>query len=826
MRKRLFLIDGTAILYRSHFAFIKNPLINSKGQTTSALYGVVSSFLNLINEHNPELVAVTFDRKEKTFRHQISASYKANRPPMPEALVDQLPAIHQFFTLIGMKEISVAGYEADDIIGSLAKKYESQYDIVIVSGDKDFSQLVSKNICLYDSKTNRFIHESEVLEKFSISPEQFIDYLALMGDTADNIPGAKGIGPKAAVRLLAEYDNIDILYSEIIKRPDTKEKEKLIASKDEVFLSRILATINSEVNLEFVNERDLIFDKMVLEKCIDFLESFELHNLVKIIKKKLSLPQISNANEVQPVVLGNKEVLNEVKQMNKRKQLTIFDFRDEEIEDSSKTNAKYTLIKNKEHLNEVLSRCSSEAIAIDTETTGIDFMKAELVGLSFCFSIEEAFYIPFTHTFAENLEIKQTLSILEKFCKGRIIVGHNLKYDVHILNRYDFRIEEITTYYIQVFDTMLAAYILDPGKNNYSLSECAKRELKIDMTPISELIGKRQKQINFTNVDTQKACQYSAEDAWTTYGLYKIYEERLKKERLDHLYYNIEIPLIFVLAYMEEQGVNINTVGLNDLSGKLSQKISDTQGKIYELCGEEINLNSPQQLSSILFDKLKIKPIKKIQTGYSTDNEVLEILSETYPIARLLIEFRHLTKMQNTYVNTLPKLINTATNRVHSSFNQTITSTGRLSSSNPNLQNIPIRSDLGVEIRKAFTTSDDKYIVSADYSQIELRLLAILSDDQTMINAFKNKADIHLNTAAKMFNKDINEIDKEERSKAKTINFGIIYGMGAKNLGKELGISTKEAADFITNYFEHFPTIRNYIDKQKFTAHQLGFVET
>ena len=796
MKEKLFIIDGTALLYRSHFAFIKNPLINSKGHHTSALYGTISSFVKLYEDFQPRYIAVAFDTKEKTFRHDLFTEYKANRAIMPDELITQIKPIHTFFNLSGVKEISIPGFEADDLIGSLAKKYENLFDIVIVSNDKDFSQLVNESICIYDPKQNEFIYSENILNKYEVQASQFIDYLALVGDSSDNIPGAKGIGPKTAVRLLKDFTNIDYLYNQLDNVSNAKEKEKLLTSKNNVYLSKVLATIKTDIDLTDIDVDSLRFNVNNLYNTFEFLDSFELRNLKKSFLTKFSTISFSTESEPQ------ESVKNE----------------------SGDDTVEKVLIKNIEHLQLVISSCNSDIIAIDTETTSTSAMEAELVGISFCFSKISAYYIPINHTFSDNLDWQCVLPLIKKLLINKTIIGHNIKYDIHVLQRHGLIINDEKIAFPQIFDTMLAAYLLDPGRNEYSLDDCAKRELDLIMQPITELIGKGKNQISFATVDINTACTYSAEDAYATYCLYHIYEKKLKDLNLYELYKKIEVPLIFTLCYMEKQGVYVDVSELSDLSNEITEQIDELIKKIYAIAAEVFNINSPQQLAHILFNKLKIPPVKKTQSGFSTDIEVLETLAIEHEIAKYLIEYRHLTKMKNTYIDSLPTLVNPITKKIHTSFNQTITSTGRLSSSNPNLQNIPIKTELGKKIRKAFKAKENSIILAADYSQIELRLLAMLSNDESMINAFKQGVDIHTNTAQKIFNKE--NIDNLERSKAKTINFGIIYGMGANSLSKALSITFNDAKDFINNYFNNFPTIQAYIEKQRFNAHQNGYVET
>jgi DNA polymerase-1 len=812
LRKKLFIIDGTALAYRSHFAFIKNPLINSKGQHTSALYGVINSFIKLYSDHTPDYLAVVFDRKEPTFRHQIFPDYKANRPVMPDALVSQLDDIHSFFHLASVSETSLPGYEADDIIGSLARKYEHIYDVTIVSGDKDFAQLVSEHISLYDIKNNAFITEKEIFEKYELYPSQFVDYLAIVGDSSDNIPGAKGIGPKGAVRILQIYQTVEQLYENIdVPHSDiAKLRDKLLVAKDDVFLSKRLATIRTDLfsQGELCERADLISDtsKIAWTKTLPLLDELELKRLSKEINEKWGRVQLNMDFSADEDVMPPEA-------------------RVPDTDEVATGTVSFALIHSITHLQEILSRCASSVIAIDTETTSVDTQKAEIVGISFCYNESESYYIPLAHAFAQNLDTTATIDILRSFLSDKIIVGHNIKYDIQILYHYGLNIESITQGK-NIFDTMLAAYILDPGGNEYSLSACASREYNYTMLHISELIGRGKKQISFDMVDVDIACRYSADDAYITFRLYQLYSDRLASQGLYQLYHQIELPLIFTLAYMERQGVYIRASELNNLSHELAQQIQLLAQKIYEVAGEIFNINSPQQLSGVLFDKLKLKPIKKTKEGFSTDIEVLESLTQSHPLPQHIIEYRHLIKMKNTYIDALPQLLNPLSKRIHTSFNQTITSTGRLSSTNPNLQNIPIKSELGKKIRKTFTAPQGKYIISADYSQIELRLLAFLSGDKPMNMAFQAGVDIHTSTASIIFHIDKSSVDANLRRKAKAINFGIIYGMGAQSLAKEVGISISEARDFIDGYFREFPTIKAFLDSQKMFASQNGYVES
>jgi DNA polymerase-1 len=798
MRKKLYLIDGTAFIYRAFFAFIRNPLYNSKGQNTSAIFGTINSFIKLVEDFKPEHIAISFDRKEKTFRHKITDTYKANRPPAPDELHQQVEPIKEFFSAIGLQDISKAGYEADDTIATLAEKYKDKFDIVIVSGDKDFSQLVEDRITLFDPKKNKTMNSEKIIEKYGITPEQFIDYLAICGDSADNIPGVKGIGPKGASKLLNEFKTMDGIYKNLDKIKAKGILEKLIEFKEDAYLSRKLVTIIRDVPIEIEN-KELTFDKDKLKNGLDFLNNFELSSITKKIKKLLSKPNTESET---------KEVLSFTSE---------FDF------NANGTELKYQTIltDTKESFVKLLSSLdTAEIVAIDTETTSKDPIRAELVGISICADVNKSHYIPLKHQMAQNLDTKEVLTQLKDKLKSKIIVAHNFKYDLLVLENAGWKIEE------NIFDTMIAHYLINPT-SRHSLTNCALEKFGHEMIPISELIGKGKKQITFDLVPTDQAAKYAAEDAYITFKLYNHYLEELKRNKLYELFQTIELPLIFVLADMEKTGVFIDKEILSEFSKRNQKRLGELTKRIYDLAGSQFNLNSSQQLAKVLFEDLGIKAKKKTKTGYSTNISVLESLAKEHQIARLLIEYRQISKLESTYVSALPELINPKSGRVHSSFNQTVASTGRLSSSNPNMQNIPIRTEMGREIRKAFCVNDnDHVILAADYSQIELRILAILSGDEKMIAAFNNKQDIHSETACIVFNVPKGEVTPDQRRFAKIINFGLMYGMGSFRISQELEISRTEAKEFIENYFNKFPTIKEYLHSGIQQAIIDGFVST
>ncbi len=833
-KDRLFLIDGTALLYRAYFALIRNPLINSKGMNTSAIFGVVSSFLGFVNKFAPQHIIVSFDRKAPTFRHEKSELYKANRPPMPDELIPQVEPVKQFFTDMGLPEISQDGLEADDILATLAIRLKDNYEIIIVTGDKDYSQLVQDGVTLYDPLKDKLISREEVLAKYGVAPEQFVDYLAIVGDSSDNIPGVKGLGPKGAESLLKQYGTLDEIYANLESLPP-KVKEKLVNDRENAYLSRELAQMLLDAPIPTPGVEEHHFKVEDLAKALPLMDKYEMPSLKKRILNLLPEDVKAELSSAPPA--DREKGSEQEKPVHKvdnpeeeeMEQGDLFDsgFGSEQATARIASNAgqkqfRAILVQTQDQLDALLKELSTaEAVSLDTETTSTDALTAELVGVSLCTNQEQAYYLPLAHAMTENLPLESTLRQLHRAIQGKTVVGHNLKYDLMVLQKYDFNPDN------PLFDTMLAAYILDPGINQYSLDQCAFRELNYTMQPISELLGTGRNQITFDLVDAEKACFYSAEDAWAALRLRDKYVKKLDYTGLSRIYYEIELPLLRVLQYMETNGVHINTGVLGNISTLINEQLKLLTDRIYAAAGYQFNLNSTQQLAKLLFEEMKLPSKKKTKTGASTDNSVLEELADEYEIAALLIEYRQLTKLDSTYVSALPKMINPATDRVHSSFNQTITSTGRLSSSNPNLQNIPIRTELGREIRKAFSAADnDTVILSADYSQIELRLLALMSRDPYLLKAFAEGIDIHRQTAAYIYNKDLESVTPEERRKAKVINFGLLYGMGQVKLSRELGISQPEAREVISHYFNQFESVKQFILQCHNLARQRHYCET
>lgn len=805
MRETLYLIDGTALLYRSHYAFIKNPLINSRGENTSAIFGVINSFLHILELKQTEHILVSFDRKAPTFRHELSETYKANRPPMPEDLVTQVEPVREFFRLVGLPEISLDGYEADDVLATLAEKFKKKFDIVFVTADKDYSQLVEDGTVVFDPTKDVTYDRNAVFAKYGVYPEQFVDYLALVGDASDNIPGVKGIGAKGAEALLKQFGSLDEMYARLDEVPE-KLRAKLVESKENAFLSQKLAQIVRDVPLQIPDLENVKFDTARLAQAGDFLTRYEVQTLKRRIENRYGKQSAESAPAVPD---QGKELV----------QGDIFAL-DAPTPSSGEKRFK-AILADATNLPKLLSALrSAPVVSLDVETDSLDALRTAPVGISLCVSADEAWYLPVGHKMHDNLPWGPTWLALKGVLAGKLIVGHNLKYDLEVLGRHGWEIEN------PIWDTMLAAYILDPGTNQYSLDTCAAAELQHTMIPISSLLDKKDK-TSFDLVDVQAACAYSAEDAWAVFLLFPIYQKRLSDTGLQDLYEHIELPLLPVLRRMEENGVNLDTAMLREISANINRELKTLTEAIYAEAGYEFNINSTQQLAKLLFEEKKIPAGKKTKSGYSTDNTVLEELAGDYQIVDKVINYRMLTKLESTYVGALPKLINPDTGRIHSSFNQTVTSTGRLSSSNPNLQNIPIRTELGRSIRKAFIAGDPGWqIMAADYSQIELRLLALFSQDEALIDAFRNDLDIHRQTAAIITGKDLEAISSEERRRAKVINFGLLYGMGQKKLSRELGIPVTDAKDLIKHYFERFPSIGAYINESKVEARRLRFCET
>ena len=777
----LILIDGSSYLYRAYHAL--PPLMSSKNQPTGAIRGVISMINKILLDHPNSPLGVIFDAKGKTFRHEMYKDYKANRPPMPEDLVVQIEPINQIIEALGIKLLSIKGVEADDVIGTLAKEAsEAGLDTVISTGDKDMTQLVNKHIKVVNTMSNELLDEKGVENKFGVKPELIIDYLALVGDTSDNVPGVEKVGPKTAVKWLTEYGSLD----EIIKNAEKisgKVGENLRNGLSQLHISKELVTIKKDVSLE-VGVKDLMVgkrNKKLLEELYTELE-------FKAWLEKEEVPQ--------------KEVREEVTR-----------------------KSKYELITKIKQLENWITKIKKNSLlALDTETTGLDYMDAKLVGISLSVKSGEAAYIPLGHQQEEQLSVDVVLKKLKPVLESEKIklVGQNIKFDRNILTRYGVNLDSFEN------DTMLMSYVLNSTATRHNLDALAQYYLNYKTTTFEEVAGKGVKQVTFDLVPMDQAVHYASEDADITFQLHEEFKSRLAKEPvLNTLLEEVEIPLITVLSDMEQAGTLVNEKVLKAQSKNFSERITKLEAEAYELADQEFNLGSPKQLQEIFFEKLKYPILQKTPGGQpSTAENVLQQLSEDYELPKIILEHRTLSKLKSTYTDKLPSQISPNTGRIHTSFNQTGTSTGRLSSSDPNLQNIPIKTEDGRRIRQAFEAQSGYQLISADYSQIELRVIAHLSKDEGLLNAFKEGQDIHSSTASEVFGVDINEVEPDQRRSAKAINFGLIYGISAFGLSKQLGINRNLAAEYMDIYFSRYPGVRKYMNKIKAEAKKIGYVET
>jgi len=797
-RETLYLIDGSAVFYRAYFALIRNPLINSKGENTSATYGFVNSLLKILNDEKPDYVAVAFDTKHPTFRHKRYPDYKATRTEMPEDLVEQLPRIRQACDVLNVATCELAGFEADDIMGTLAVKAAQEgFDVWLVSGDKDMFQLVSERIGVFYPNTGpragyTRMGREEVRAKFGVYPELVIDKLALMGDSSDNVPGIAGIGPKTADKLLAQFGSLDEIFSGADSIAAKGVREKVAVGGDAATLSRELVTIDKDVpvglKLADLKRRDINY-----EATRELFLELEFPRLLKSLMPSESKPESAEPSDERESV-----------------------------------SADYVAVTSLTQLKQVCKEMKvAGEITVDTETTSLDPLEAELVGVSLCTSPGKAYYLPLAHSGegAKNLPFDSAVAELKRLLENHKVQksGQNLKYDLHVLRSAGIEIEPIS------FDTMLASYVLDPSARQHSLDFLAMKHFDYQMQPISDLIGKGRQQTTFDTVPIQKATHYAAEDADYTYRLRAIQSQRIHELELDNLYYNVELPLVKVLASMEADGIRVDSRMLGKLSKSMETGPVELQMQIYKIAGGEFNINSTRQLSHILFEKLGLPTGRKTtkKTGYSTDVRVLENLAKQHEFPQLILDYRQLAKLKSTYVDAIPRLVNKETGRVHTSFNQTVAATGRLSSTDPNLQNIPVRTEDGRQIRKAFVPRDkDHLLLVADYSQIELRVLAHYSDDPGLIQAFANAEDIHSRTAAEVYGVDLDDITPEMRRAAKTANFAVVYGVSAYGLSQQSELGLDESKQFIDTYFERYPGIANYMETTRQFARDNGYVTT
>ncbi|MBU0984970.1 MAG: DNA polymerase I [candidate division Zixibacteria bacterium] len=795
--KRMFLVDGSAVFYRAYFAFIRNPLINSKGENTSATFGFVNSLLKILRDEEPDYFAVVFDTKHPTFRHKRYPEYKSTRAKMPEDLVDQLPRIRQAVDAMAVPSFELEGYEADDIVGTIARRAERRgIDVWCVTGDKDYFQLVTDHVKVYTprkaSEQPDKLGREGVKDKFGVYPELVIDKLALMGDSSDNVPGIPGIGAKTADKLLEQFGTLDGVlenWGDIkAKGVRTKVSENIEMAR----LSRELVTIDVDVPID-IDIEELKRREPDNERLRELFLEMEFTNLLKLVSPE--------GGEVADGVTGDA---------------------------GAQTKSFYHTVTTIAELKKLIDAfVKVKEVAVDTETTSINALEANLVGVSLADRAGTAYYIPLAHSGEGevNLPVEPALKELKRLLENKKVqkIGQNIKYDLEVFHRYDIDIVPVS------FDTMLASYVLNPSERRHSLDMLALKHFNYQMQPISDLIGSGKGQKTFDIVPVSKATFYAAEDADYTYRLRGVLAPMVHERELENLLYNIEIPLIYVLAAMEEAGIRVDDKYLAKLSARLEKSLDGIQKKIYEIAGTHFNINSTQQLSHILFDKLglptKGKTAKK--TGYSTDVRVLEELADMHPFPQQILDFRQLTKLKSTYVDAIPRLISPETGRVHTSFNQFVAATGRLSSTDPNLQNIPVRTPEGREIRKAFVPRDHNHVLlAADYSQVELRVLAHYSKDKGLIKAFKNGEDIHRRTAAEVYGVELDGVTSEMRRAAKTANFAVIYGVTAFGLAQQTELNLEESKTFIDTYFERYPGIRKYMDDTIEFARQNGYVTT
>jgi DNA polymerase-1 len=812
---KLFLIDAYALIYRSYYAFIKAPRINSKGKNTSAIFGFVNSLEEVLKREKPSHLAVGFDPAGPTFRHEVYEQYKAQRQETPEVIRESIPIIKEIIRAYNIPILEVPRYEADDVIGTVAKQVEKQgFDVYMMTPDKDYGQLVTDHIFLYRPKYGggyQTMGVEDVLEKFSIaSVEQVTDLLGLMGDTSDNIPGCPGVGEKTAAKLLEEFGSVENLLANTDKLKGAL-KTKLEENAEQIRFSKYLATIITDVPLTFHVE-NCALQKPDKEELIEIYTRLEFRTFIN--KLKADENYLFSTQPLQGSLFAQFEVGGEENAANPE---------NTSIATLATTPHSYSIAATDDDCIRLANLLATQqAFAFDTETDSINPLTAQLVGMSFAIRENEAWYVPIP---ADREEADAIIAHFSPTLQHPDImkIGQNIKYDILVLRKYGVNLAGA------LFDTMIAHYLLNP-ELRHGMDYLAETYLHYKTIHIDELIGpKGKKQLTMRHVPLEKIAEYAAEDADITLKLKNIFEAELKKQNIEALFYDMEMPLIYVLADMEEAGVKLDTSALKQSSEVLTAELIRLEAEIYAMSGTRFNINSNKQVGEILFDRLKIEEkAKKTKTGsYSTSEDILEKLRSKHPIIEKLLEYRGIKKLLSTYIDTLPELINPATGKIHTSFNQTVTSTGRLSSTNPNLQNIPIRDEMGREIRKAFIPdNEDCIFFSADYSQIELRIMAHLSEDENMIAAFRSGEDIHAATAAKIYNIPLNQVSKDMRRKAKTANFGIIYGISVFGLSERLNIQRSEAKTLIEGYFTTYPRVKDYMIESINAAKEKGYVET
>ena len=806
--KPLFVIvDSMALAYKSYFAHISRPLSTSKGEPTSAIYGFMTQLFKIMTDTQPDYLLIAFDAKEKTFRHERYESYKSSRAEMPDDMIPQIARIKQIVEALDLPLLIMPGYEADDIIGTAVKQAEKRgLFSYAVTPDKDFIQLVTENTNLLrpgkQSDEWQIIDKARVLADYGFEPKFMVDYLALVGDSSDDIPGVAGIGPKTAVPLIQRFGTIENIYANLDKIEKESVRKKLEANRENAFLSKELATIITDmpINIDFEHAK---FVRPDFKELLKIFEELEFRSL------KTKLFKVYDGKESVSVKTS--------------------DFTPQE----KNVKKNYRLVNTRKAAEELAEKLAhAEEFVFDTETDSLDTFKANLAGVSFALGEGDAYFVPinpfraqadlFSPDLSDRLTVAEFREIFgEIFACPKIgKICQNGKFDIAVLRSNGIEVEGF------LFDTMLASYVLDPDQK-HNMDDLAKKYLNYDTIPLSELIGKKKDADKIFDVDLNKLAEYAAEDADITYRLYNVLRKEIEKEGLEKIAYDIEFPLVEVLEQMERDGVKIDEESLREFSKSLEIMLEKLTEKIHALAGAPFNINSTKQLQEVLFEKLKLPKTKKTKTGYSTDAKSLESLRGKHEIIDLLLEYRQISKLKSTYADALPKLINPATGRVHTTYNQTVASTGRLSSNDPNLQNIPIRTELGREIRKAFVPGDaERLILSADYSQIELRIMASISGDPALKEAFEKGEDVHRSTAALVFGVPPEEVTPEMRRKAKEVNFGILYGIGVFGLKNRLGITQKHAKEIIDTYFNTFKNVKKFMDDSINFAREHGYAET
>lgn len=824
--KKLFLLDAYAIIYRAYYAFIRNPRVNSKGMNTSAIFGFVNVLEDVLKREKPTHIAVAFDPKGKTFRHEAYEQYKAQREATPEDIRISVPIIKKIVEAYNIPVIEKEGFEADDVIGTLAKKAEKEgFEVFMLTPDKDYGQLVSEHIFMYRPKHSggyETMGPTEVIEKYGLkSHEQVIDLLGLMGDSSDNIPGCPGVGEKTAVKLLEEFDSIENLIQNTDKLKGAL-KIKIEKNKEQIIFSKFLATIKTDVPVDF-DEEKLIAETPDETALREIFEELEFRTLMsRVIGTQ---PQDEPAAKTPKKETSGQMSLFDVDEPQEEANVSV-NLTEEVITTGlrrlSDVTHNYHLIETKQQRAELITKLQNQSsVCFDTETTGVDVMMADLVGLSFCFQEGEAYYITLP---VDRVDCESILGEFKPFFENEKIekIGHNIKFDLQMIRSYGVTLQG------KLFDTMVAHYLIQP-ELRHSMDYLAEIYLKYQTIHYVDLVGKNGKnQLGIRMVDLDLLCDYACEDADVTYRLKQMLEKELIQNKLEKLFFEMEMPLMKVLAVVERNGVRIDAQTLKQTSETLTAEMIVIEKEIIEMADVHFNVSSPMQVGEVLFDRLKLdEKAKKTKTGqYSTAEDVLEKLRSKHPIVGKILDYRGLKKLLSTYIDALPLMVNPKTGKIHTSYNQTVAATGRLSSTNPNLQNIPVRDELGREIRKVFIPDDGCVFLSADYSQIELRIMAHLSGDQNMVDAFNSGNDIHAATAAKIYKIPINEVTSDMRRKAKTANFGIIYGISTFGLAERLNIPRSEAKELIDGYFETYPLVKEYMNNAIQKAKEQGYVET